>query len=174
MRSLLVLRHIPTCHQKANVNIRCTCIPVSACRHRALVRLITFLRFLYTSIQKRMCPVSLAFFKLRGCRVTYCVSGVSFLHIRTKTDVYCFSCVLLLLLLLLLLSTFQMIIAHRQLILMKLCDNDQWSCLHLWHDLWSRRCHIGVTKVKKVNFSKIATPPTVYIVLSCDSCIWFS
>ena len=74
-----------------------------------------------------MCPVSLAFIKLRGCRVTNCVFGVSFLHIRTKTDVYCFSCVLLLLLL----STFQMIIAHRQLILMKLCDNDQWSCLHL-------------------------------------------
>ena len=37
MRSLLVLQHILTCHQKANVNIRCACIPVSACRHRSLV-----------------------------------------------------------------------------------------------------------------------------------------
>ena len=32
------------------------------------------------------------------------------LHIRSKTNVYCFSCILLLLL-----STFQMIIAHRQI-----------------------------------------------------------
>ena len=37
---------------------------------------------------------------------------------------------------------------------MKLCHNDQWSCLHLWHDLWPRRCHIEVTRVKKVNLAK--------------------
>ena len=33
MMSLLVLQHVLTCHQKANVNIRSACIPVSACRH---------------------------------------------------------------------------------------------------------------------------------------------
>ena len=37
MMSLLVLQCILSCHQKANVNIRCACIPVSACRHRAVV-----------------------------------------------------------------------------------------------------------------------------------------
>ena len=37
---------------------------------------------------------------------------------------------------------------------MKLCHNDQWSCPHLWHDLWFHRCHIGVTRVKKVNLAK--------------------
>ena len=37
---------------------------------------------------------------------------------------------------------------------MKLCHNDQWSCQHLWHDLWPRRCHIEVTRVKKVNLAK--------------------
>ena len=34
MRSLPVLPHVLTCHQKANFNIRCACIPVSACRHK--------------------------------------------------------------------------------------------------------------------------------------------
>ena len=32
MRSLLVLQHILTCHQKADVDISSACIPVSACR----------------------------------------------------------------------------------------------------------------------------------------------
>ena len=37
---------------------------------------------------------------------------------------------------------------------MKLCHIDQWSCPYLWHDLWPCRCHIGVTRVKKVNLAK--------------------
>ena len=32
MRSLLVLQHMLTCHQKADVDISSACIPVSACR----------------------------------------------------------------------------------------------------------------------------------------------
>ena len=38
---------------------------------------------------------------------------------------------------------------------MKLCHNDQWSCPHLWHDLWPSRCHVGVTRVKKVILAKL-------------------
>ena len=35
---------------------------------------------------------------------------------------------------------------------------------------------VGVTGVKKGHFSKIASPPihTVYVVWSCDSCIWLT
>ena len=45
MRSLLVLQHILTCHQKADVDISSACIPVSACRRGALV--FTFFEFCF-------------------------------------------------------------------------------------------------------------------------------
>ena len=50
MRSLLVLLHILTWHQKANVNIGCACIPVSACRHKSLVLSSGNTSFSHTSL----------------------------------------------------------------------------------------------------------------------------
>ena len=49
-----------------------------------------------------------------------------------------------------------MTIAHRQMnwFWWNFVTMTSESCPHLWHDLWPRRCHIGVTRVKKVNLAK--------------------
>ena len=40
------------------------------------------------------------------------------------------------------------------------------------HDQIRVKGHVGVTGVKKVIFTKNATPPTNYVAWSCDSCMW--
>ena len=105
MRSLPVLPHVLTFHHKANFNIRCTCIPVSACRHKwSLVTLGGF-RLTYWDLDVSYTSVA------NGCVLFLLRSSFFILPAQPqdivsysfplsytsvcKTDVSCFSCVLL-------------------------------------------------------------------------------
>ena len=91
MRSLLVLQHILTCHQKANIDITCACIPASACRRRSLV-ISVFLqrdnerRFLYQIVANEENGVDVDKWDYFARDSHYLGIGQRFDHIRIIKD----------------------------------------------------------------------------------------
>ena len=81
---------------------------------------------------------------------------------------------LLILLLLLLLSTLQSLIFPTWLnrFWPDLVTSIGWPSPFMSHDQIRVKGHVGVTGVKKVIFTKNATPPTNYVAWLCDLCMW--
>ena len=106
-----------------------------------------------------------------------CISSVRFLTQSQSATVY-FICTISFLLLLLssvnisLTYSVTYISDMTRPILTRLGHKYRLITPFMSHDQIGVKGHVGVTGVKKVIFTKNATPPTDYVAWSCDLCMW--